>query len=51
MTTPALPAQNAVAPKEVIKNLKYELGGMRTDRGMDVALKDVFEVAHDKRPK
>jgi len=41
-----------VAPKEVIKNLKYELGGTRRpDRGMDVALKDMFEASHGERPK
>ena len=43
-------AQNAAALKEAIKNLKYEPGGTRTDRGMELASKEMFQSKRGERP-
>jgi len=42
-------AQNAAALKKAIKNLKYEPGGTRTDRGMNLASKEMFQLGHGER--
>ncbi|KAJ7391354.1 hypothetical protein OS493_018397 [Desmophyllum pertusum] len=43
-------AQNVEALKKAIKNLKYQPGGTRTDKGMDLAWKDLFKSGNGERP-
>lgn len=43
-------AQNAVALKKAILNLKYQPGGTRTDIAMDKSMEEMFKVDHGQRP-
>ena len=43
-------AKNAAALKNAIKKLKYQPGGTRTDKGLDLAAKEMFKVGKGERP-